>query len=285
MTVLNPPGEANSVVLADWFELVLLIGDRRVVSPAKGHEMLGGIGAAVDEVDVAFAFGTLHDRCNRKHALYPFKFSRLGLEVDPEVPQDPYRLLLLLSAIANGSVSGDDGGGSVHLERLVTAAATQFWGEHTEAVRFGHPPEPERPKEFNDAVKWLAKKLHARALPLAGSAFRRADGGVDVVAWKVFCDGGPGPTAVIQVTYETDLRAKSLEAAGNDLDRWMAVAPPVAVLASPFDSYQDPDLFVELNQRVVVLDRWRLLQYLNGAATNAAKAMEWVEQSLAPLTL
>lgn len=284
MTVLNPPGEASSSVLADWFELILLMGDRRVISPAKGHEMLTSIGAAVDEVDVAFAFGSLHDRCNRKHQLYPFKFSRLGLEFDSERPLDPYRLLLLLSAIANGSVSGDDGRGSLHLERLVTEAVSEFWGSQTAAVRFGHPPEPGRPTEFSDAVRWLGKKMNARALPLAGAAFRRADGGVDVVAWRSFSDGRAGPVAVVQVTYEADLRAKSLEAAGNDLDRWLAVARPVPVLATPFDGYQDPDLFVEVNQRVLVLDRWRLLEYLDGVATTGDSA-SWVDGSLASLTL
>ena len=81
--VFNPPPDAGSSALADWFELVLMITDRRVISPAQGRDILVGVGAAADEVDVALAFGVLHDRCNRDQALYPFRFSRLAWSVTP----------------------------------------------------------------------------------------------------------------------------------------------------------------------------------------------------------
>lgn len=283
MTVLNPPADSTSSLLADWFELVLLIGERRVISPAKGHELLTGMGAAVDEVDVALGFASLHERCSGGHALYPFRFSRLGLERDPNCRADPYCLLLLLSAISSGSVSGDDGYGAVHLERFVAAALRSFWGSHTIAIRFGHPPEPQRPAGFADAIRWLGEKMNARCLPLSGAAFRRADGGVDVVAWRSYPDGKPGPSAVVQVTYESDLRPKSLEAAANDLDRWVAVARPLPVLASPFDGNSDPDLFLELNQRVLVLDRWRLLEYFDGYSP--VPGADWLLSTMDGLTL
>jgi hypothetical protein len=127
--------------------------------------------------------------------------------------------------------------------------------------------------------------MNVRCLPLSGATFRRADGGVDVVAWRAYADGRPGQTAVIQVTYESDLRAKSLEAAGNDLDRWVAVARPLPVLASPFDGGADPDLFLEVNQRVLVLDRWRILDYLDGEATPTGGSIEWVESAMSGLAL
>jgi hypothetical protein len=208
----------------------------------------------------------------------------MGLEPDAGKPQHPYKLLLLLAALSAGSVSGDDGSGAVHLERLVVKAAGKFWGANTHAVRFGHPPEPERPSGFEDAVRWLANKMNARPLPLAGSAFRRADGGVDVVAWRTFADDGPGPIAVFQVTYESDLRAKSLEAAGNDLDRWVAIARPMPVLACPMDRGGDPDLFVEVSQRVLVLDRWRLLDYLNGEEL-LLDASDWADNAITQLAI
>jgi len=256
------------------------------MSPAKGREYLEQAGGPSDEDDVALAFGTLHERCRRGFALYPFRFSRLGLERIPEADPTVYQFLLLLASSMNGTVAfADSSGASVLFERLTQHAATTLFGPSSRAVRFGHPPEPGRPTAFADAVRWLAVKLHTRSLPLSGATLRRNDGGVDVVAWREFEDGRAGaPIAAIQVTFESDLRGKSLEIASNELDRWMAIAKPVAVLAVPVDGMDDLDLFAELSARVLTLDRWRLLQCLDGPEDVPLHGLRpWTEDVIAQL--
>jgi hypothetical protein len=283
---LNPLSNPTSSAIADWLELVTFVADRRVMSPAKGREYLEQSGGPSDEDDVALAFGTLHERCRGSFALYPFRFSRLGLERIPDADPTVYQFLLLLASSMNGTVAlADSSRASVLFERLASRAATTLFGPSSRAVRFGHPPEPERPAVFADAVRWLAAKLHARPLPLSGATLRRNDGGVDVVAWREFEDGRSGsPIAAVQVTYESDLRGKSLEIAGNELDRWMAIAKPVPVLAIPVDGMDDLDLFAELSARVLILDRWRLLRCLGGAeGPLVSELRSWTENVMTKL--
>jgi hypothetical protein len=272
---LNPLSIPTSSAIADWLELVTFVAERRVMSPAKGREFLEESGSPGNEDDVALAFSTLHERCSRNLGLYPFTFSRLGLERACDVDPTVYQFLLLLASAMNGTVAFDDlATPSVLFERLARIATMTLFGPSSRAVRFGHPPEPERPTSFADAVRWLADKLHARPLPLSGATLRRNDGGVDVVAWREFEDGRSGTVvAAVQVTFESDLRGKSLEIAGNELDRWMAIARPVPVLAVPVDGTDDVDLFAELSARVLTLDRWRLLHCLEGLG--GAPVDEW----------
>ena len=69
------------------------------------------------------------------------------------------------------------------------------------------------------------------------------------------------------------------------MSRWMDLAPPVAVLAVPFDGEDDPDLDADL-PRVLVLDRWRLLACLIEAdvdETELAPFEAWTTTILASL--
>lgn len=282
--MLNPLSDSASTVIADWLELVVLSSQRRRLSPGKAHDILTGSGSAVDEVDVALAFGTLNERCRRGLLGYPFRFTRLGLEraeIDPTL----YGFTVLIAAASHGSVSLPDAPVAARLfELLVRSATASLFGPNAGSVRFGHPPEPDRPVAFQDAVTWLARKLRTTALPLRGAALRRTDGGIDVVAWRDFGDGRScAPVAAVQATVEGDLRGKSLEIAANELDRWIAIAKPVPVLASPFDGSSDPDLFDELSSRVLVLDRWRLVSTLGDTAEPEVSA--WASARLSELAV
>jgi hypothetical protein len=286
LPTLNPPSSARSAAIADWLELVTVLTDRRVMSPAKGMQFLDRFGGAADDQDVALSFAVLHERSLRGLAYYPFGFSRLGIERNRETDPTAYLFLLILAMATDGAVTLRDAAkGSVLFERLTRAAVETLFGPGAAAVRFGHPPEPERPGNFDDAVRWLAGKLNARPRALSGAAIRRADGGIDVVAWRAFGDERTnGPIAAVQVTFESDLRGKSLEIAGNELDRWIEIARPVPVLAVPVDGMDDPDLYVELSSRVVVLDRWRLLKSLEDAEyVPTSEICGWVGDQLAGL--
>lgn len=287
-TTLNPLAIPRSSAIADWLELATFVTGRRVMSPASGRGYLDQSGGPSDEDEVALAFATLHDRCNRGMALYPFRFTRLGIERRLDADPIIYQFLLLVAAVTDGTLSLDGRSNpATLLEKFTLHASLSLFGPSTKALRFGHPPEPDRPTDFADAVKWLATRLNARALPLSGATLRRSDGGVDVITWRDFQDGRQtGPVAAIQVTYEGNLRGKSLEIAGNELDRWMAISPPIPVLAAPIDGMDDLDLFDDLSGRVLFLDRWRLIHCVLQAAEEAAEEVRaWTTAFLADLSL
>lgn len=282
---LAPPGDMNSASLADWIELALLAEGRRFISPAKALTLLEQKGGVANETDVAFAFGVLHDRSDLGLSRYPFVFTRLGIERTVAEPsQSPYVFLLLLANFASHIVPIDSNSmeaGAPILERLVTAALPGIFGPRVSAIRFGWPPEAGRPGAFDEAIRWLARHLGARTLELRGTAGGRADGGIDVVAWWDHGDQrAAGPIGVVQVTYEQDLRRKSIEIAAADLDRWIEIPPPVPILATPFDLTSDPDLFSELSTRAVIVDRWRILRGLDTTAPDGSEVGLWIETAV-----
>lgn len=284
---MNPVLAPTSSAIADWLELATFVASRRVISPASGRRLLEQVGGASDEDEIALAFGELHDRCNRGITCYPFRFSRLGLERIPDVDPTSYQFLLIVQAISAGTIQPVGASPSLLFEKFVRHAVAGLFGDPSKAIRFGHPPEPERPPAFADAVRWLAGQLNVRPLPLSGATLRRNDGGIDVIVWLDHGDGRAGsPVAAVQATYQGDLRGKSLEIAGNELDRWMDMGKPVPILATPVDGMDDLDLFDELSSRVLVLDRWRLLRMVESKEQAvAADVADWTQAQLMELSL
>jgi hypothetical protein len=246
-------------------------------------EVLGG---GADDTDIAFAFAELHRRAERMIGPYPFAFTRLGIELK-DVDPAPYALLLLTSGLARDFVEvAEPDAASIALERFVASSISALLGPQGRVIRFGYPPEGARPAQFRDAVQWLGVQMGARTMPLIGADLRRADGGIDVVGWVAHSDRfGPGPVLAVQVTFDQDLRSKSLEIAGSDFNRWYRLAAPVAVLASPLDGASDPDLMLELMGRVVLLDRWRLLAAFQSPPAFPAVSAEWVSTVISDMEI
>ena len=285
--LLSAIAAPTSTDLADWFELAAFVAERRRLSPGSARDLLEVFGGGADETDIALAFGELNTRAGRQLENYPFRFSRLGIELT-DVDVSPYLVLLLTAASSSGYLELADGTrASVALELLVTDALFGLMGPRSITIRFGVPTEPERPPNFGEAVEWLGVKMGARRLPLLGADHRRADGGIDVIGWIGHNDNfGPGPVVAAQVTYERDLRGKSLEIASGDFHRWYRLPQPVPVLASPVDGAADPDLMIELTGRVLVLDRWRLLRGLVLSQRLLADASrEWATGVVAELEI
>src|SRR5262245_26919107 len=101
-SVLAPVTHPTSTQIADWIELVILSGQRRFVSARKASELIERSGGVGDETDIALAFGVLHSRAEMGFALYPFTFSRLGIEATDIAPRVPYSTLLIASGVAAG---------------------------------------------------------------------------------------------------------------------------------------------------------------------------------------
>jgi hypothetical protein len=276
---LNPPTDSFGTTIADWIEIAMLATGRRMVSPGKAAEILQSVGTIVDEADVALAFGVLKQRSDRGLSLYPFRFRHVGLIREDGADPTCYSFLVLLTAVADGTLSLEAvEEPAVMLERIVTVAAGGLFGPYGQAIRFGFPPEPGRPSIFADAVEWLARQLGARTIPLGGGALGGADGGVDVVSWRKFGSEGAGPCFAIQVTYGRDLHTKALMIAATDLSRWMRIGPSASVLASPWDAGRSRDVLEELTTRVHVLDRWRILELIECADSTGHPNAQWLDE-------
>ena len=151
-------------------------------------------------------------------------------------------------------------------------------------VHGGAPSEEGRPKEFPEAVAWLALRMgvdvgHGYRPP------RRKDGGVDVVAWRPFPDGRTGfPVLLVQCTLEANVVHKSRDVDARLWAGWLSLdVDPSAALAFPGLLPRAED-WREVASRCVVLDRLRLSHLLAGAtAPAAAAAGEWSRATLEAL--
>ncbi len=226
---------------------LILSGHRRFISARKAADIIAGTGGLGDETDVALAFGVLHARSESGIALYPFKFSRLGIEVDHEVVRGPYATLLIVGVLIWAIAFEALGKCRTRTRAIRRPCRSWTVWEIDEVSEIWSPARGCASPCLAEAITWLAGQLRVPSYPLRGGSLNRADGGIDVVAWRDFGDlRPPAPVAAVQVTYEGDLRGKSLEIAANDMSRWMDLAPPVAVLAVPFDGEDDPDLYADL---------------------------------------
>ena len=149
-------------------------------------------------------------------------------------------------------------------EYLVVAAARELLGSGAQAVRFAFPSAEGRPREFPQAVLWLAGRMGVRI----GSAYRpprRKDGGVDVVAWRPFPDGRPGfPVALVQATLETRFVHKASDVDLKIWTGWLRLdVDPMVVLAIPRTIPND-ESWNEASTRAVILERIRIANLLPG---------------------
>ncbi len=152
-------------------------------------------------------------------------------------------------------------------ERVCVVALEKLLGAGARALRFAWPSDCGRPAEFPSAVAWLAGEMGLRL----GSGFRpprRKDGGVDVIAWKSFSDGRTAfPVYLGQCTVQRDILSKCADIDIDNWSRWLELLrDPVTALMTPAVIDGSGELWIELAQRNVVLDRVRITQ-LVGAST------------------
>ncbi|HWU31710.1 MAG TPA: hypothetical protein VN108_02485, partial [Marmoricola sp.] len=149
------------------------------------------------------------------------------------------------------------------LEDLAECALANFWGEGGRALRFGHPSKHGRPKEFDQAIPWLASIMGLEV----GSGYRpprRKDGGVDVVAWRQFADRRPGfPMALAQCTIQAETFSKTTDIDLRLWASWLAMdVDPLSLLVIPGTVKAAGPEWRQLSSVVTVIDRIRMVELL-----------------------
>lgn len=249
----------DSEIVADIVELELLTGTAKA-RPLSWVRSGSIAAAAANATDLNLAVQTISRRAQLLGDRYPIAVTDTGLKLKATSGIGVYEAMLLVTT-GNPTLTfpiGKLADAAELFEHIVTHAARTLLGEGSQAVRFGHPGEPDRPPEFPLAIPWLVKKMKLKG----GTAYRdpaRKDGGVDVVAWRPFPDSRPGfPIQLIQVTLEKNFSHK----AGDINTRlWSLLlgldVDPTGVLAIPRTLPEDKR-WAEVATRAILLERVRI---------------------------
>lgn len=263
-----PDIEVQTVeLLADWIETTLLVSSPGSLSLERLFAMAEeDLNVSSDRASMAV---TVMDRRRQVLGdLYPFKVVR-GIAVK-HVGTAPltlaYKSLLFLTP---GSLArqllGDLHIGDMGnlLEDVAESALQSFWGTGGRAIRFGFPSRWDRPREFDQAVVWLARRIGLEP----GRGYRpprRRDGGVDVVAWRPFLDGRSGfPIALAQCTIQAETFTKTTDVDTRLWSSWLAMdTDPLSILVIPSTIRRAGPEWNQLSTVVTVVDRIRLIELL-----------------------
>jgi hypothetical protein len=262
--------------LADLIEVGVLARGVTGLSAAEARELLAEVAGAANE-SADMALNVMQRRERLLGGRYPFRVSAVGVRLARNTHDLPYTSLLLMSSRASPfrTAAGGLADAATILESLTCAAVRGLLGGPARAVRFGWPSEHGRPREFPDAVRWLASQMGLRV----GSSYRsprRQDGGVDVVGWRPFGDGQPGfPILLVQCTLERDFVHKSGDVDLRVWSGWLAFdTDPLTALAIPYTVSSAED-WKEMATRVIVLDRLRLASLIAADAPELSRSAPW----------
>ncbi|MGH8953447.1 MAG: hypothetical protein ACRDVF_00395 [Microbacterium sp.] len=260
-------GISSPEAIADWVETSLLVRNSGSLALDRtlqlGREELGVSGNRV-----SMALQVMSQRANTLGVLYPFEVVD-GIAVkrrqnSPFVNSYATLLLLTPSSVARQIVPGlSVAGMSELMEDIATRALSNYWGPGGEAIRFGYPSTHGRPKEFDQAVVWLANRIGVSP-GLGYRPPRRKDGGVDVVAWRRFFDKRAGfPLALAQCTIQEEKFTKTTDIDVRLWSTWLALdRDPLSILVLPGTVQRAGPYWAQLTSVVTVIERLRLVELL-----------------------
>ncbi|WP_315095401.1 hypothetical protein [uncultured Cellulomonas sp.] len=240
--------------IADWLEVAAIREDRGLGAAAQ-REL--AVAAGVREIDLDLGRNTMVRRAAVLGSAYPFRTGS-GIAAAPDVADFPWASMLLMSAESPMRLVIDLPRSAAMFEQITACALVHLYGGGTRSVRFGWPSDIGRPREFPDAVRWLAADMGVAI----GSSYRppyAKDGGVDVVAWRPFPDGRSGfPVTLVQCTLERDYAHKAGDVDVRVWAGWLRLdVDPTTALAVP-EVVPAGEAWNALAARTVVLDRIRL---------------------------
>jgi hypothetical protein len=278
--ILAPTDIDDEVGLADWLEATMLVEQRAHMPRARIRRYIAALLADDDPdltVDVVLQEVTRRQRTCQN--AYPFVDDGTGVKYTKSQAALPYLFMLALSVSRPFRDQKRYAETDELFDMLVLDALKRYVGEGCSGVRFGAPASGDRPKNFRDAMLWLANLLHlpagrGHARPTAG------DGGLDVVVWRAFGDRRSGFLVVLaQCTVQLDWPWKTRDLLADVWRGWIDFGKdPHLVLAIPFVVPLGYDKWDELRRAVdTVVDRLRLCELLNAQAlTEAASTGAWV---------
>lgn len=200
MRVPTPSLGERAVVHADFLELLALAANDHNASSADLVACLkrqGWTDEIEDESELEPIAGAAINECRERAAhcgpeAYPFSVDLGLVEVKPGELRLPYVFQLLVTRL--GMRCGPKRLPAERMfERLCVCAANEYigaGGSETRAHHFGTPRDDRT--GFETALKHVCDSLLQEGVPKRVIRDHGGDGGVDVVAWRPFPDGGPG---------------------------------------------------------------------------------------------
>jgi hypothetical protein len=285
---LEIPASTNPVVLADWAEAVILSEDLDLLSKSEIKRRTASTGSP-EESDLSLMLGEIRRRGGIAGGGYPFRADQNVIERLRAVDALVYEALLLLS-VRNTEFRKKKLWNTANLimDRLARDAIREYVGSGSTALRFAWPVSDGRPKDFTEAIKWLANHLDLE-LGAGPKNPAKKDGGVDVVAWRRFRDPRSKYAIVLaQCTFQRDFKHKARDIF---VDQWMSWIlfgwdPSVALVVPFVIGVNDADWDDLHFSCSFVMDRTRILEFLDGVALPAAEVpllQSWVDHERAAL--
>jgi hypothetical protein len=296
MTVpgLDPPASFDAWELANWIEETMVLSGDKSWSRTAILESFPS-GSEPDQAEVDFGFAEIARRCDVAPDIYPFQIDETRSLVQRRDIDARVYEFLVIAGLAGAAYRKRSQHIKVNamFDLLVREAIKNYFGGvGAEAVRFCYPTRDGRPKSLLKATPWLAKKMGLEIVTLRGLDDDDKDAGVDVVAWRPFAGGGGAFEHVLmQNTLALDYKRKPGDITPT---RWLkmidfGVLPSIG-LAVPFAVEPGSKDFARVSdQAMIVLNRLRLTEYLNGVDLSSYPEWdsigEWVpKQRAATLT-
>ncbi len=273
--------------VADWLEISLLVTSNGHL-PVDRALQLGEEELNVAPQQTAMAISVMASRASILGDLYPFEVIS-GIAIRRRAASrfaNTYALLLILtpSSVPRQVLSGLSIPQMSELfEGVAERALTNFWGPGGQAVQFAYPSRLGRPREFDQAVLWLARRIGVQP----GTGYRpprRRDGGVDIVAWRQFLDKRAGfPIALAQCTIQEEAFTKTTDIDVRLWATWLAMdCDPVSLLVLPGTIRRAGPEWSQLTSVVTVIERLRLIELL-GRGDAPDPADEWAVDVISQL--
>ena len=242
-----------------------------------------------DDPDIAVDILLREISRRKRHCLatYPFELDGTGVRYVPSNTCVPYLFMLCISVSRKYREEHRQIDTDEFFDELVLDALKHYLGAGSDGLRFGAPASGDRPKNFEDAIYWLANRMH---LPKGRGRARRTGGdrGLDVIVWRPFRDKRSAYVVMMaQCTVQIDWFQKARDLSEDAWRGWVDLGKdPHLVLALPFVISMTYDKWDELRRHVhTILDRLRLAQLLDGVALREfAATKRWTASEIAQMS-
>ncbi|SRR6266581_2070092 len=275
-----PTDMDDEVALADWLEATMLVESRSYMARARIRKYIKSL-FADDEPDVSVEMLLREIRRRHRHCAhgYPFEEQTSGVRYKQSKTGVPYLFMLCMSVSRPYRNERRQSDTEELFDLLVLDALKRYLGTGSDGVRFGVPASGGRPKNFQEAISWLAQKMK---LPTGTGQPRKTggDGGLDVVAWRPFRDHRSGYLALLaQCTVQQDWFIKAKDITEDIWRSWIDFGKdPHLVLAIPFIIPHSYEKWDELRRLIhTVLDRMRLAELLEDSRIQRERDIQsWI---------
>ncbi|MFI2365671.1 hypothetical protein [Promicromonospora sp. NPDC019610] len=265
MSWIEPPADFDPWSLAEFIEAELLFTSDDYLSLTE-IRVLFASGLQPTEEELAFAFMEIERRSQNWGEHYPFLSDGRGVLIERN-SSTLYAFLLLMSL--KGMPVRQSAAEIQRSDPLFDAVVREAFASHLggQSVVFAWPSRGDRPKEFPDAVEWVAGKMGLELRNKGAVPTEPHDAGVDVIAWKAFTDKRTGfNTFLVQNTVQWEFRKKPRDVIPTMWFEWITwTALPSVGFAIPFAMpLGDPWWKYVTSETTIVMDRGRLLEALDG---------------------